>query len=735
MSFNFGTNPTSTTTTTTSSFTFGAPTTTTTSSFSFGAPTATTTSTFSFGTPVATTTASGTGGFTGLTGFGTSTTSAGSTFGTSSFGNSTGTGSFFGGFGTNTTSSGSTFGSSAGTGGFFGNTQQQQQQQQAANQLDNLAKAVMMPHIFNDERDSIIAKWNLLQAYWGTGQAYFDSNGFVDLTSENLLCRFKAIGYSCIPQNKDEDGFVGLVLKKSYSDIKFCSLLLKCFPFSHSSFSILLPLFPILLPLFPILLPLFPILLPLFPILLPLFPILLSPPLFLFSRFSPSCFLLIFPFFPFSSLSFPFLLPVLSPFSLFSPDFSLPPRSPTLFLHVLLPSFSTFSYPLSPRSPTLFLHVLLPSFSTFSYPLSPRSPTLFLHVLLPLSFSTLFSPPLSPRSPTLFLHVLLPLSFSTLFLPFSLFLHVLLPSFSPTLFLFSYPLFSTFSYPLSPRSPTLFLHVLLPSFSTTEMVIYIVERQMTGQMRRYPTSKVVEDLNNVNVKKKMEDNPLFVEHILSKRSLNTEQMKSYLENPPAGIDPLLWQQAKKDNPDPESFVPIPIVGFQQLQQRLKQQEQQTKCHQSRIDLIAQELNELQNKHRNTIARVEEAKRKHLNLGHRLLKVIAKQEVYRKLGVAMQDTEEQFRAQLEALQSELNHPTQFKGRLNELLSQIRMQNHMTASRADTNYQMEPLMEEEIRELLKQQQTGIHHIIQLMKDDSADLCLIEEGLADISAANSR
>ena len=37
-------------------------------------------------------------------------------------------------------------------------------------------------------------------------------------------------------------------------------------------------------------------------------------------------------------------------------------------------------------------------------------------------------------------------------------------------------------------------------------------------------------------------------------------------------------------------------------------------------LIAQELNELQNKHRNTVARVEEAKRKHLNLGHRLLKV-------------------------------------------------------------------------------------------------------------------
>lgn len=538
MALSFGTTPTASTslataTTTASGFSFGAPAAAaTTSSFTFGAPTTTTASAFSFGTPAATTTSTGSGfkGFGsgttgGFTSFGTNTTSTGTTFGTPSFG-STGTGgSFFSGFGTNTTTTGSTFGT--GTGGFFGSTQQQQQQQQqqAANQLDNLAKAVMMPHLFNDERDTIIAKWNLLQAYWGSGRAYFDSNanGFVDLTSENPLCRFKAIGYSCIPQSKDEDGLIGLVLKKPYADIKT-----------------------------------------------------------------------------------------------------------------------------SQKKLTDALHQILGGKQTVSVCVEGIK-----------------------------------------------------------------------------QWPD----------NKTELVIYIVERQMNGQVRRYPTSKLAEDLNNVTVKKKMEEDPLNVEYVLSKRSLNTEQMKYYLENPPAGIDPLLWQQAKKDNPDPESFVPIPIVGFKELQQRLKQQDQQTKSHQSRLDLIAQGLNDLQNKQRNTVARVEEAKRKHLKLGHRLLKVIAKQEVYRKLGMAMQDTEEQFRAQLEAVQSELNHPTQFKGRLNELLSQIRMQNHLTSSRADTNYQMEPLMEEEIRELLKQQQTGIHHIIELMKEDSSDLCLIEEGLTDILVSNSR
>ncbi|XP_014779710.2 nuclear pore complex protein Nup54 [Octopus bimaculoides] len=366
----------------------------------------------------------------------------------------TGTSAFntLGGFSTTSTGATNAFGTTLAGTSLFGHTQTQQQQQQqqqanVANQLDNLAKAVMMPHIFNDERDAIIAKWNQLQAYWGTGRAYFDSNGFVDLTSENLLCRFKAISYSCNPQTKDEDGLVGLVLKKPYSEV------------------------------------------------------LINQKLFV----------------------------------------------------------DTVYQILGGK----------PSYSVCVKGVKPWPD------------------------------------------------------------------------------------------NKTEIVIYIEERQMTGQKRCFPTSKVVEHLNEVTTKKRLSENPLNVEHILSKQALTPEQLKQYLDNPLAGIDPLLWQQAKKDNPDPDNFIPVPIVGFDELLQRLKQQEQQTKNHQNRLDLIAQELNELQLKHRNTVARMDEAKRKHLNLGHRLLKVIVKQEVYRKLGVAMQDTEEQFRAQLEALQSELNHPTQFK----------------------------------------------------------------------------
>ena len=44
--------------------------------------------------------------------------------------------------------------------------------------------------------------------------------------------------------------------------------------------------------------------------------------------------------------------------------------------------------------------------------------------------------------------------------------------------------------------------------------------------------------------------------------LTDEQIKSYLENVPVELNPLLWEQAKKANPNPKKLMPVAIVGFQ-----------------------------------------------------------------------------------------------------------------------------------------------------------------------------
>ena len=65
-----------------------------------------------------------------------------------------------------------------------------------------------------------------------------------------------------------------------------------------------------------------------------------------------------------------------------------------------------------------------------------------------------------------------------------------------------------------------------------------------------------------------------------------------------------------------------------------------------------------------------------------------------------------RIQLEALQAEMSAPTQFKGRLNELLSQVRLQSQASAmSGGGEKYNMDPFLIGDIRGLLKQQQEGL------------------------------
>jgi hypothetical protein len=55
---------------------------------------------------------------------------------------------------------------------------------------DQLFNALVNPQVFNDERDAIIAKWNQLQAYYGTGKIFYQ-NSAADINKENQFNRFK----------------------------------------------------------------------------------------------------------------------------------------------------------------------------------------------------------------------------------------------------------------------------------------------------------------------------------------------------------------------------------------------------------------------------------------------------------------------------------------------------------------------------------------------------------------
>uniref|UniRef100_A0A8D3A3M2 54 kDa nucleoporin n=1 Tax=Scophthalmus maximus TaxID=52904 RepID=A0A8D3A3M2_SCOMX len=396
-----------------------------------------------------------------------------------------------------------------------GNLFGQQQSQAQPTQLYQQVTALSAPTLLGDERDSILAKWNQLQAYWGTGKGYYSNNNPpADFTLENPFCRFKAVGYSCVPVSKDEDGLVVLILCKKEADVRAQQ--------QH-----------------------------------------------------------------------------------------------------LVES----------------LHRVLGNNQTLTVNVDGVK--------------------------------------------------------------------------------------ALPN-DQTEVIVYVVERSPNGTSKRIPATTLFGFLEQANVKVQLTQ--IGVAMTVTRTELSPAQLKQLLQNAPAGVDPIIWEQAKVDNPDPEKLIPVPMVGFKELLRRLQTQEQMTKQHQTRVDIISSDISELQKNQATTVAKIAQYKRKLMDLSHRVLQVLIKQENHRKSGYAIQVDEEHLRVQLDTIQSELNAPTQFKGRLNELMSQIRMQNHFGAVRSEERYSVDADLLREIKQHLKQQQDGLSHLISVIKDDLEDIKLIEHGLSD-------
>ncbi|TRY62779.1 hypothetical protein TCAL_13128 [Tigriopus californicus] len=266
---------------------------------------------------------------------------------------------------------------------------------------------------------------------------------------------------------------------------------------------------------------------------------------------------------------------------------------------------------------------------------------------------------------------------------------------------------------------------------STELTFHVQETNgQTGQTRRIPVDEIhpflMQPMQVQNLQK------LGIESLTPKVSFSKDQIKEYLDHPPQGVDPRLWKQAHLENPNPKSLLPVPMIGFKTLQQRIQRQDHQAKTYQGRLDAIAGDISDLQKRHQDAQAKMKEVKRRQLELGHRILHVIVKQEESRKIGFTIQPEEERLRIQLEALQSEISAPTQFKGRLNELLSQVRLRSQSSNSFQSGSQtpqgagSMDPFLLQDVKQVLKQQQDAIQALVKLITDDIKDLTVITDQL---------
>jgi len=131
----------------------------------------------------------------------------------------------------------------------------------------------------------------------------------------------------------------------------------------------------------------------------------------------------------------------------------------------------------------------------------------------------------------------------------------------------------------------------------------------------------------------------------------------------------------------------------------------------------------------TVAKIAEQKQKLLQLQHRVLQILVKQESTRKVGLALEPEEEMLRTRLDVMYGQLNVPTQFKGKVNELLSCTKVQSTFDLNGRQENYTVDPKAQEDIKQFLTMEQNGISHLVNIVNQDLKDLKIISEGMSEV------
>ncbi|OTF71246.1 nuclear pore complex protein Nup54-like protein [Euroglyphus maynei] len=260
------------------------------------------------------------------------------------------------------------------------------------------------------------------------------------------------------------------------------------------------------------------------------------------------------------------------------------------------------------------------------------------------------------------------------------------------------------------------LKTILPD--SKALIAIMVTENATGKM--IPDAQLRTNFNQPQCKQQL--NQIFIDSFVDTifTSLSKQEIEAYLSTPPKGIDERIWEQAKLENPDPQRFIPVPLIGFKALNHRFKLQEKEIHQQQLRLKQMIDNVSSLESNISQFKAKFEECRRKHNNLSYRVLHKMIAQEVQRKRTMPIQAEEDKLRADLEVIQAELNVPTKFQGCLNELMSQLRQMQCQNPLIGKISFDKSSM--NEYLQFLNEENRGIMNLVEILKKDIHDISLI-------------
>ncbi|EGF80032.1 hypothetical protein BATDEDRAFT_89228 [Batrachochytrium dendrobatidis JAM81] len=191
-----------------------------------------------------------------------------------------------------------------------------------------------------------------------------------------------------------------------------------------------------------------------------------------------------------------------------------------------------------------------------------------------------------------------------------------------------------------------------------------------------------------------------------------------------------YQQAQMNNPDPSCMVPVLAVGFGDLKKRMEVQEQQQAVHKEKLEMIATRVDALKTKHFvDTLVKLDEFRRRQRQMVHKTYMLLKTVQILRNRGYSIRVDEEALRSRFESMERDLQKPSIFRGRLNEIWAQLqqlkdskRMSDDATFSIVDED-SLAPVLE-----ALSEMQNGLSHFTKLIQNDQNSLEVMAQAYSE-------
>lgn len=287
--------------------------------------------------------------------------------------------------------------------------------------------------------------------------------------------------------------------------------------------------------------------------------------------------------------------------------------------------------------------------------------------------------------------------------------------------------------------------------SKTELVFYVEQRlnPMTEEKQRVASTLVSAHLNKqeqapstgsfnlsslkTTTSTKQHLDSIGVQSCCPLVGLTEEQIKKYLDTPPLGFNPVLWDTAKKNNPDSKKYLPVPIIGFNEINKRFKLQNQENLLQKNKLVQINNRIEQLNVENKLIKAKIEQMKTQNETLEQRILKIIINFEIRRKIGIPIQDQEKYLLNILDAFQIELNSPinkeiqrqkfSEFTENIKNIENSMRVKGKRQLEQQAANKLNELSNLGDIQKTLKDQQKAFKSLIDIINNDLKDINLIK------------